>query len=381
MDRIVHKIKYIDGVEKNLLYYIEKAPDLSLFMQISSIEHDYIEDYRIIVNNYDNTIAGLYYIELLAINSDGIIYKDIYNVEIKNNEEFFYCRDIYISYKNPISKAKIYEYYIDYYEKNTVISYSIESEYFNNSSIIGKFKYTVKFELSGEEELIYNKECYINVIDDIKPILTASITDNIGDGTFIEIADLITAGAIDDIDGDISDRIKIIDVDNYLANYNKSGTYSFRVSITDNAGNTSSCVLSYIIEAFEEETSDDIEISDDISIVYEFNVSTTNQLTRALFSQKLVFSGFYESGEELTISSKYFENKEIPGSYLVSVLSNNEVKYFLINVEEGTSNDVVAEEVDKNSYTIYIIIGSIVIALIGGGVSFYFIRKRKRNQE
>ncbi|MCR5113928.1 MAG: hypothetical protein K6A63_08335, partial [Acholeplasmatales bacterium] len=314
-------------------------------------------------------------------NSDGIIYKDIYNVEIKNDEEFFYCRDIYISYKNPISKARIYEYYIDYYAKNTVISYSIESEYFNNSSIIGKFKYTVKFELSGEEELIYNKECYINVIDDIKPILTASITDNIGDGTFIEIADLITAGAIDDIDGDISDRIKIIDVDNYLANYNKSGTYSFRVSVTDNAGNTESKLVSYDVYVEEVQIDDEIEVSDDISIVYEFNVSTTNQLTRALFSQKLVFSGFYESGEELTISSKYFENKEIPGSYLVSVLSNNEVKYFLINVEEGTSNDVVAEEEDKNSYTIYIIIGSVLIALIGGGTAFYFIRKRKRNQE
>ena len=143
---------------------------------------------------------------------------------------------------------------------------------------------------------------------------------------------------------------------------------------------TSFISLSYdvLIEVKEEEDIVLPSIDDDISIVYEFNVTTANVLTRALFSQKLVFSGFYKEGDELTISSKYFENKEIPGSYLASVYHDGDIKYFIINVEEGKNEDVIVND-DTSSYkTPYIIISVIIIGGVLGFGVFYFYKIRKR---
>ena len=386
LNKIVKTIKYEEGINESLSYYSNLAPDISRMIDISILSHDYIEDTKIIANNYDNTIPGSYYIELFAYSSDGLIYKDIFNVEIKDENEYYYCEDIYISYNQPVTKEKIFNYYINHYNKAYVLSYYIDSDYFLSSNVIGKYKYNVTLEFTGENECKYEKECYINVIDDVKPNIDAKIIDSKGDGSFIPIDELIVESGYDDIDGDITSNIIIIDNDDYLNNYNKSGNYTFTLKLTDKSGNTTVVILSYEVlinignksDDYQEETED----IDDVNVLYEFDVTTSNQLTRTLFIQKLVFNGFYSADDDLTISSKYFENSGISGRYLVSVLCNDEIKYFVINVNEDSIDESYIDnsDNDSNSYFIYIVIALSFIAISGVGLVFYFVKKRKRNQ-
>lgn len=354
---------------------------------------DYLkENYKDIYLAYDDYFvnnskikAGNYKIVYMVIDDDNnlILYK--YNINVEEGLEYFYCDDIITDFDNYLNKEKIYDGFVGYYDKSNIESYEIESEYFNTPTKIGKYLYTVKLITKDEEEIIYKDNCYIKVVDESIPYFEINDIGK-GDGEYKSVNEIFkNIKAYDSKEGDLTNKIKIKDLDDYENNYDKEGTYRFLLSVRDSYGNKTEELIEYNIEIKEKENpiieDEEKEDIDDITkIEYEFYVDRNKKLDLEEFRQKLIFSGFYKIDDNLNISGDYFDNNESLESNIVSVELNNEIKYFkitLTDIKADTTRSIKLEdETDVMPIIIGVIIGGCLIALVIYVITI-FVKKRK----
>lgn len=223
----------------------------------------------------------------------------------------------------------------------TIVSDGYSSHYNTPSTYVVKARAT---DAAGN----YNEAIVsIIVIDDVKPVITApesieiTTLDNL---TLAQIKSKLNATVTDTIDGNLD--YTITDLDGYLTNTKAIGSFTFRITASDNTGNTQTATFELITK---DEDFPVINVSSDYLIV----VDEGDRLTREVIIQILIDSGQISEEQSThieSITTVYF-NSAAPevGSY------NLVIKYD--NTEETTSAtiDVVAktnksETTDANWY-------------------------------
>ena len=329
------------------------------------------------------------------------------------------CRTLNISYMDNINKKEYRENYIEgptkYFDPN---KYNVVSDYFYREDFKEIQKYFVEVFYNFEGHMIRGYG-YINVIDDVKPYF---IGDDIIEGNLskanVRIDDIFyDIKAYDEIDGDISDRIKVTDLDNYKDNYDKEGEYRFLLSVSDNTGNEVEKIFKYRLiddtRPIEDDTisdenkNEEIDIIDDNSEIIEevddnivddenevndvideedkneeiieniiypapIKTNTNNILSIDDIKKRLVFSGYISDDFNGEIITDYIGNENKEGEYLVSVIDDNNKIEFKILVEKGNQNI----ESSNNG----LIIG-VIVSVLGVGIVVLIIllkvKKRK----
>jgi len=122
------------------------------------------------------------------------------------------------------------------------------------------------------------------------------------------------------------------------------------------------------------------ESLEELDIKYDLYTDNETPLTREMIRQKLIFSGFYNENDSLSISSNYFENKDKNGTYVIIVKKDDITDYYSITVKDKTNKEEL--EVGQENDFDYrgIIIGSIIGIIIISGIIFLIIKKVKKSK-
>ncbi len=122
------------------------------------------------------------------------------------------------------------------------------------------------------------------------------------------------------------------------------------------------------------------ESLEELDIKYDLYTDNETPLTREMIRQKLIFSGFYNENDSLSISSNYFENKDKNGTYVIIVKKDDITDYYSITVKDKTNKEEL--EVGQENDFDYrgIIIGSIIGIVIISGIIFLIIKKVKKSK-
>ncbi len=183
--------------------------------------------------------------------------------------------------------------------------------------------------------------------------------------------------AIDETDGDITDRI-IVSKDTYTGNGNKVGEYEVVFSVSDTAGNTSTFTLNVYVQ---DKTAPVIEGSGTKRVSYTSPLEMEN-----LKSLYTITDNVDKNLELVVESDTYTENARIPGSYRIvfsaTDSSNNKTTKVVdieviddvapvINgadrIEKSLSSILTIEEIISNYEAIDAIDGKVNIELAGDG--------------
>ena len=290
--------------------------DSSELYNMSLNNHDNIKDIYLSYNDYIVSDIGIkegnYKIIYAILDYYNNVCIDIYYINVYENKDYFYCDDINVDFSDLINSNKIFNNFIHYYNKDNIKSFEIISDYFKTPNVIGKYKYNAILYTYDNEIIRYELDSYINVIDSSIPYI--EILDiGYGNGNYKSINIIFKdAKAYDLKEGDITNKIKIIDLDNYENNYDKEGIYNFLISVRDSYGNKCELLVPYeIIINKEEEKEDIIEDNEDINEIkteYDFYFYKNNKIDVDEFINKLIFSGFYNINDNLIIESDYFSN-------------------------------------------------------------------------
>lgn len=343
-------------------------------------KYDVIYDHFILDMNYypnDGYIEeGNYYIKYITLNYKLELEVDYIEINVSNDSIYNHANPIIVDASNPISDELIFEKYV--YLVDDIMSYKITSQYKAMYNVEGTYKYQVDLVLND-----YKKKALIStitVIDLSKPRLIVKNIKKL-DGNYYNNNELFEYYAYDDNDGDLSNNVIIKDLDDYKNNYNKEGIYRFLFSVSDSNENLTTKIveLEYKEEIIIED--DEEEIDEPLIIKYTFYVDNNALMTRELFRQKLVFSGFYKENDNISITSDYFLNKDINGEYIVYVKKDNNVDAYMIEVKdkELNNNEIIDEEdvgFDYRPIVIFSILG-IALAFV---ISFVIIKYVKKKQ-
>ena len=279
----------------------------------------------------------------------------------------------------------IYKYFVHFYDKDLIKTYSIHTDYKSNVNVDGEYNYNVI--LTDLDDNQYQSSAIIKVADFTKPILDIKC-DSLGDGSYKDISEIFNIRAYDNRDLDITDKVEISDLDDYEHNYDKSGIYRFVFSVKDEGLNETTKIIDYKVEVYEEpkeETIDEDKEKEEFNdtkpvvIKYEFNTDNQTPLTREMIRQKLIFSGFYSENDSLSMTSEYFDNKDKNGTYLIYVHSNNNVDCYSITVKDKVEASQILEEKDEVDVR-FIIIASLIGLSLAGGIAFLIIKRVKKKK-
>ena len=279
--------------------------------------------------------------------------------------KLFKVNDINVNYDNTLTDIDIINNYVEVYcDYNDI---KIESDYFLCSNIIGSYKFIVYVDL--KDYGIICKRANINVLDNKCPIIYN--ISNIKIDKYIESDKLFSdVKGYDEIDGDITDKIIITDLDNYFNNEYNNGIYNFSLELTDSSDNYTKKIISVILNDpnnVKEEIIEDFEYV----LVGELNIYNTDKYNRNDIKNLLVKNGYYDNNMELLLSSEYFLYDDIEGTYDLYVNDNNEIKLFKINVNERIINK------KKKKINVGIIIFIIMMILTSIGIIIMFLIKKK----
>ena len=279
--------------------------------------------------------------------------------------KLFKVNDINVNYDNTLTDIDIINNYVEVYcDYNDI---KIESDYFLCSNIIGSYKFIVYVDL--KDYGIICKRANINVLDNKCPIIYN--ISNIKIDKYIESDKLFSdVKGYDEIDGDITDKIIITDLDNYFNNEYNNGIYNFSLELTDSSDNYTKKIISVILNDsnnVKEEIIEDFEYV----LVGELNIYNTDKYNRNDIKNLLIKNGYYDNNTELLLSSEYFLYDDIEGTYDLYVNDNNEIKLFKINVNERIINK------KKKKINVGIIIFIIMMILTSIGIIIMFLIKKK----
>ena len=353
-------------------------------------------DYIFMIGEYDDNTPGFYDFYICYLVDKGILYLYHYFISIYD-ERSIACDYVKVSYKEPITLIQYRDNYIHGYDLNfNKNEYRITSDYFYGySKIIGTYGVSVKYD---KDAIIISSEGIIEVIDDIPPIIKGDgqVNDNLSSKRDI-YEYLSSYKATDEIDGDLSDRIVISDLDDYDNNLDKGGTFRFLLECTDNSGNKSKKTVKYIVNddieredveptqttdnPSEEVASTPSSTRDQVIIEYTIKANTNKHLTMDELKGRLKFYGLIPDNYDGEIISDYFGNEDTPGEYQILVEDEGKHYYSLI-VEASKESGVTPPKSNVDSNMILIIILSSIggVLLIVIAILAIILIKKKLNK-
>ncbi len=394
-------IKAKRGINKYLTLSNINAYDIEEIYSDIKKTHEAVLNHRILESNYypvSNKInPGTYQVKVLSVDAFNELYIDKINIDVIENDNYFYCEDIKINFDEPITDEIIFKYYVHYYNKSDIKSYKIDSDYKLTANKEGIYDYKVTITDNNDNVLTYDAK--IEVGDFKKPFLEVSC-NCVGDGSYLSIEDIFTYSAYDNKDLDVTSKVLVYDIDDYEHNYNKAGIYRFLFTVKDNNKNENTKLVEYSVFVENEEIIDDVIENENIdnteeikeekieekeepkkidTIKYDFYTDNETPLTREMIRQKLIFSGFYKENDNFSLSSDYFDNKEINGTYLLYVNLNNQTDCYSITVKDKVEASQILEEKDEVDVR-FIIIASLIGLSLAGGIAFLIIKRVKKKK-
>ena len=301
---------------------------------------------RIIYSDFINK-SGKYNIKIERITADNILYLDNYNI-ILFDDNIIKINDVDVSYNDNLNEEIINRFIICDYD------YIILDYDSNYEKELGSYSGTINIKVLDKINKTINFN--INVIDDIKPILSkkGNIITNINKRfNENEIKNYIYY--IDKTNC----RYEYIDIDDYKNNYNKPGNYNYDVKVIDEYNNEETINIKIeVLDVINEE--DDL-----ISSSFDFN----KIYTRKEIIEKLVNYNYFNKGDDVYLESDYFKaNKN--GTYLLKATNKMDTYYFNINYSYEDSND-------NNYLHIIIIVFSIILLSI---ITIIIVKRIKKNK-
>lgn len=217
---------------------------------------------------------------------------------------------------------------------------SVTDNYDENLTItVDKDNYTSNYNKPGTHTVIFKATdtsgntgkftVKINVIDDIKPVINGPTKIVKPQTEILTISDILKdVEAHDNYDGDITDKIKVIE-DNYTGFGNIVGSYTITLEVEDNSGNKTQKVIT-------------IEVLDNIPPVFFVDnffitVDQSVKLSRQDIIDLLIRTGQLTVTSQTTVTTvldEYTGNENVPGMYAMSLRATstdgNEQEYSVV---------------------------------------------------
>ena len=133
--------------------------------------------------------------------------------------------------------------------------------------------------------------------------------------------------AVDDYSGDVTDQIEVI-YDDYQYNTNKPGDYFVTLSVTDYAGNTATRDIE--IYVYDDTAPTFAFASTFVYLPLKANMENADDIVSML--QR---TGYLTEDDYIIKSDSYSENKNVLGSYILTLEQNDVTTRVIINVEES----------------------------------------------
>lgn len=258
-----------------------------------------------------------------------------------------------INISNPLTTEEILSHYSaeDNYDGNITNSIKIYEDNYENADKTKPGNYEITIYSKDSSYNTTFKTIYITLIDDIKPLISGPseyIKDYNNPLTMETIMESLTAN--DNVDGDISDSISIIE-DKYSGNESKIGTYKITFNVEDEAGNISN---NFIVSIKVEDNKEPVFYINNIIIsTHAFENLSLEKIENYLIQTSMIHK--YDNYEIEIIENEYEKNKRIPGTYkmLVKVkYSNGSEEKINLSIFVNDNDHNISNEVN-NKISIY----------------------------
>lgn len=335
--------KSVEEIKKTIKAYDPTEGDISNKIKIVSTNYDptkplKVDNYNMVVSVSDeagNTSTATY----------NIVVKDITKPTVTG-------KSINVSYKDTLTASKIRElftYSDNYYKDNDLVLNIIQNDY-ENTEAFGKYKakvgsYEVKARVTDASDNFNEASCFINVIDDVKPMIVVAPTFNSTTTDPITIEEIKKGIFVtDDVDTNVTYELK--DLDNYEKNPRLVKNYNFKITTKDNSNNYNE--VSFVVRVSD---TDFPEISANAS--YLIVISVNEDLSREKIIEILTKANNLTSYEIKSIESDYFTDDSKNGSYNLKIKGINlETKEeFEINGELSLLPKLTNHKLDNNTNT------------------------------
>lgn len=275
--------------------------------------------------------------------------------------------DVYVSYKETYDMNQIINNVTATDNYDDEVSVTIKTENYSlNKDKVGS--YLVELEANDNSGNKSTKTLSVNVIDDVKPVISGNNLYTINVSENLSMDDIINnLTVIDEVD--VYPINKIIESSNYLQN--EIGNYEIVISATDLSGNKET----YTIQ---------VNVTDNIAPIFYINLSQINLTNLTHYNEaellEIVVKKMPFSYEKIkVILNEYLNNEKKPGIYRLqlSAESGNDTTYLqtLIRV---TESPIVEQEIVVYWYENPWLLTGISSSLVAAGIAVYFVIKKKR---
>lgn len=240
-------------------------------------------------------------------------------------------------------------------DQSSIISGLVLADNYDSSSNINleliSDNYTENYNIVGTYELVFKATdssgnssqatVYVNVIDVIKPVINGPMVHLKNNNLTVDLLEFINMyTAIDETDGDITNKIKVIE-DRYTINQYNAGIWEVVLQVSDAANNTTEITI-------------EIEVVDKIGPVFfidktkiVIDLNTNNLDVNALINYFQNTNIIQEDVPIEVIEDTYTKNKNTPGVYKLVLGYGEETLDIEVEILE-TIEEI--EEVEKPSF-------------------------------
>ncbi|MDY0278525.1 MAG: DUF5011 domain-containing protein [Acholeplasma sp.] len=337
-------------------YTLDKIKSIANLKAIDEVDGDITSKIKIIKDEYSSNMKsiGTWVITYQVTNSFNK--STVYDLIIKNmdlTKPIITGPDtISFGYKEMIDKEDILKNYSysDNVDENLEIS--ISSDRYEPNKV-GEYNFTIS--AIDESNNQGTKVIVLKLIDNIKPQFIDS-----NEGVIkINVKDEVTTAilknglsAIDEVDGDISNKIEIIEGEVF----NKIGTYEIKFQVKDKMNNSVTHTRTFEVIATNTPV---FWVSKNLISIEDVNAMTIEQLVSILTSYEKI-----DIKTTQVLINEYSGNETIPGEYKLSILvvDNEDNEHHIERIIKVFNTKEMEE--DQNDVVIYLL--SIVI--IGGTI-------------
>ena len=322
-------------------------------------------------DNYtpNQNVVGSYTVTLKASDSSNNTGRITYTIHVSDlvAPTFEQPSDVFVSYKETFDLNQILSNVIvsdNYYDD---VEVSIKSEnYSTNKDKIGAYK--VELEAKDGSGNKATKSLNINVVDDVKPVISGSKVYDINVAENLSLDDILgNLTVIDEVD--TYPIQKIVESSNYLQN--EVGNYEIVVSATDQSGNKETYTIT-------------VNVSDNIAPIFYINLSQINLTNLTPYNEteliELITKNLPVSYESIKVTlNEYQSNEKNPGVYRVQLSAESGLNKTYLQTLIRVTEETIIEEVKTTSwYENGWVITGISTGFIGIGVAVFIFVKKKR---
>ena len=218
---------------------------------------------------------------------------------------------------------------IDNYDGNISSEVKIISdEYTKNKNKAGTYKVTCYVSDSSNNRLDFTFTVVVEYIDRTAPVFSGKFTYDVNKSDVLKVETILkNVTATDNVDGDISKKIKVLK-DYYSHAPSRVGTFKIVLSVSDTSGNTATQEI--IINVKDNINPKFYIDSKVITIDLKDNKLTVNDLVNFLIKT----NGLKEDINYNVTYDDYSENKNKPGEYRIVLEVDNKPFALTVNVLE-----------------------------------------------